>query len=149
MERLTEDQQAEFRDAFSLFDKRGDGKIDSDQVGDVLRALNLNPTEAEVKKIVQEIDPNGRKRVSFEEFLPIYLSCNSKKEQGSLEDFVEGLKVFDKDGNGFINSAELRHVLTSLGEKMTDDEVDALLSGIEDSQGQVNYEEFVKIVMAG
>lgn len=50
----------EFRDAFSLFDKRGDGKIDSDQVGDVLRALNLNPTEAEVKKIVQEIDPNGK-----------------------------------------------------------------------------------------
>ena len=26
------------------------------------------------------------------------------------------------------------------GEKLTDEEVDALLSGIEDSQGQVNYE---------
>ena len=60
--------------------------------------------------------PAGNKRVSFEEFLPIFLSCQSKKEQGTMEDFIEGLRVFDKDGNGFINSAELRHVLTSLGE---------------------------------
>lgn len=58
----------------------------------------------------------GNKRVSFEEFLPIFLSCQQKKDEGSMEDFVEGLRVFDKDGNGFINSAELRHVLTSLGE---------------------------------
>ena len=49
----------EYRDAFALFDKRGDGKIDSDQIGDVLRALNLNPTEADVKKIINEVDPNG------------------------------------------------------------------------------------------
>ena len=60
--------------------------------------------------------PAGNKRVSFEEFLPIFLSCQGKKEQGTMEDFIEGLRVFDKDGNGFINSAELRHVLTSLGE---------------------------------
>lgn len=60
----------------------------------------------------------GRKRVSFEEFLPIYLSVSQKKDQGTMEDFIEGLRVFDKDGNGFINSAELRHVLTSLGESI-------------------------------
>ena len=102
----------------------------------------------------------GHKRISFEEFLPLYNSQRQKKEQGSMEDFIEGLKVFDKEGNGLINSAELRHVLTSLGkcthcipttylmyahtctpgEKLTDDEVDVLLSGVEDSQGQVQYE---------
>lgn len=149
VDRITEDQSVEYRDAFALFDKRGDGKIDSDQIGDVLRALNLNPSQAEVLKIVQEIDPKGSKRVTFEEFLPCFISCSHKKEQGSMEDFIEGLRVFDKDGNGFINSAELRHVLTSLGEKLTDDEVDLLLQGIEDGQGQVNYEEFVKKVMSG
>ena len=61
----------------------------------------------------------GRKRVSFEEFLPIYLSGRSKKQEGSMEDFIEGLRVFDKDGNGTINSAELRHVLTSLGKVLS------------------------------
>ena len=52
----------EYRDAFALFDKRGDNKIDSDQIGDVLRALGLNPTQQEVKKIVQEIDPKGKNK---------------------------------------------------------------------------------------
>ncbi len=58
---------------------------------------------------------SGHKRISFEEFLPLFNSQKQKKEQGSIEDFIEGLKVFDKEGNGYINSAELRHVLTSLG----------------------------------
>ena len=49
----------EIRDAFALFDKRGDNKIDATQIGDIMRALGLNPTEAELKKIVKELDPNG------------------------------------------------------------------------------------------
>ena len=65
----------EYRDAFALFDKRGDGKIDSDQVGDVLRALNLNPTEADVKKIVNEVDPNGEHcKVVYITSLPVLWS---------------------------------------------------------------------------
>ena len=65
------------------------------------------------------ISISGNKRVSFEEFLPIFLSGQQKKDSGSMEDFIEGLRVFDKDGNGFINSAELRHVLTSLGKSVS------------------------------
>ncbi len=37
--------------------------------------------------------------------------------------FVLRLRHFDKDGSGYISSAELRHLLTTLGEKLTDDEV--------------------------
>lgn len=65
----------EYRDAFALFDKRGDGKIDSDQIGDVLRALNLNPTEADVKKIVNEVDPNGKSYIVNTTSLPVYKLC--------------------------------------------------------------------------
>ncbi|CAH3024480.1 unnamed protein product, partial [Porites evermanni] len=138
---LSEDQIAEHKEAFLLFDKRGDGKVDSAQLGEILRSLGLNPTEADVKKVLKEVDPSGSKRISFEEFLPIFLSIGGKTSTNtSIEGFVDGLRVFDRDGNGQISAAELRHVLTGLGEKMTEEEVNLLVSGIEDQQGQINYE---------
>ena len=53
-----------------------------------------------------------------------------------------------QDGAGYISSAELRHMLTSLGEKMNEEEVESLIHGQEDSKGNINYEEFVKMVLA-
>ena len=51
------------------------------------------------------------------------------------------LPVFDKDGNGFISAAELRHVMTNLGEKLTDEEVDEMVREADiDGDGQINYE---------
>ncbi|KAF7278550.1 myosin light chain cytoplasmic isoform X1 [Rhynchophorus ferrugineus] len=137
----------EFQEAFHLFDNRGDGKIHVAQIGDALRALGQNPTESDVKKYTHQYKPD--ERVSFEVFLPIYQQISKTRTADTAEDFIEGLRHFDKDGNGFISAAELRHLLTTLGEKLTDDEVGELLQGQEDSQGNVNYEEFVKLVMSG
>jgi myosin light chain 6 len=53
-----------------------------------------------------------------------------------------------QEGNGRISAVELRHLLTGLGEKMTEEEVESLIQGKEDSQGNINYEEFVKMVLA-
>lgn len=55
-------------------------------------------------------------RISFEVFLPIYQAISKSKTTDTADDFIEGLRHFDKDGNGFISSAELRHLLTTLGE---------------------------------
>lgn len=139
--------QDEFSETFHLFDNRGDGKIQVNQIGDVLRALGQNPTEIEVKKLTHQHRPD--ERISYEVFLPIYSSISKNKSKDTAEDFIEGLRHFDKDGNGIISSAELRHLLTTLGEKLTDEEVEQLLTGHEDSQGNVHYEDFVRAVMNG
>jgi len=139
--------EEEFQETFQLFDNRGDGKIQVNQVGDVLRALGQNPTEAEVKKLTQSHRQD--ERISFEVFLPMYSSISKNKSSDTAEDFIEGLRHFDKDGNGYISAAELRHLLTTLGEKLSDEEVEQLVTGHEDSQGNVNYEEFVRAVMSG
>lgn len=145
---FSDDQIADFQEAFMLFDTKGDGMIPASQVGEVLRALGQNPTEAEVRRLVQNQKTDANARITFEMFLPILQAVSSKPIKDTVEDFIEGLRHFDKDGNGFISSAELRHMLTSLGEKMTEEEVEGLIHGQEDSQGNINYEEFVKMVLA-
>ena len=46
---MTEEQIAEFKEAFSLFDKDGDGTITTKELGTVMRSLGQNPTEAELQ----------------------------------------------------------------------------------------------------
>jgi calmodulin len=51
-DQLTEEQIAEFKEAFSLFDKDGDGTITTKELGTVMRSLGQNPTEAELQDMV-------------------------------------------------------------------------------------------------
>jgi len=138
------------KETFNLFDDVGDGKIDGCQIGTVARALGLKPTQAQVWKAAgAEYKRAGEKRLSLEEFLPIYEQLQKEKEVGTFADFMEGLRVFDKDESGKILVPELRHALLALGERLTADEADEIVAGVDDSEGMVNYESFIKKVMAG
>merc|ERR1712190_221599 len=146
-DQLTEEQIAEFKEAFSLFDKDGDGTITTKELGTVMRSLGQNPTEAELQDMINEVDADGNGTIDFPEFLS--LVARKMKDTDTEEELIEAFKVFDRDGNGFISAAELRHVMTNLGEKLTDEEVDEMIREADvDGDGQINYEEFVKMMMA-
>nr|BAB69822.1 myosin light chain 1 [Decapterus tabl] len=144
------DQVEDYKEAFGLFDRVGDSKVAYNQIADIMRALGQNPTNKEVAKLLgnPSAEDMTNKRVEFEGFLPMLQTIINSPNKAGYEDYVEGLRVFDKEGNGTVMGAELRIVLSTLGEKMTEAEIDALMTGQEDESGHVNYEAFVKHIMS-
>lgn len=154
MAQLTKDEIEEAREVFDLFDfwDGRDGDVDCFKTGDLLRCLGMNPTNEFVDKYNQGVKKMGEKSYKFEEFLPIYQQVVSEPDKGTFADFMEAFKTFDREGQGFISSAECRHVLTAMGERLTDGQVDDILNYTdtrEDLEGNLKYEEFIKKILAG
>ncbi|XP_052753290.1 calmodulin-like isoform X2 [Galleria mellonella] len=142
---LTEEQVAEFKEAFMLFDKDEDGTITMAELGVVMRSLGQRPSETELRDMVKEVDQDGNGTIEFNEFLQMM----SKKMRGTdgEDELREAFRVFDKNNDGLISSDELRHVMTNLGERLSEEEVDDMIREADlNGDGMVNYDEFVTIL---
>uniref|UniRef100_A0A0C9QQE4 Myosin light chain alkali n=2 Tax=Fopius arisanus TaxID=64838 RepID=A0A0C9QQE4_9HYME len=140
-------ERAEF--CFSIYDADGTNVIDATDLGNVLRALNLNPTNMTIEKMGGTTKKN-EKKISLEEFLPIFSQLKHDKDQGTYEDFLECLKLYDKQENGTMLGVELSNMLVTLGEKLDDSEVDVIMKDCcdpEDEDGFVPYAPFLKKMM--
>jgi calmodulin len=145
-EHLTEDKIGEFREAFEIFDKDKDGYITIKELGEIMKNLGQTPTEAELQDMINEVDIDGNGNIDFKEFLG--LMARKMRDTDTEEELIEAFKVFDRDGNGLISAQELKHVMISLGEKITDEEVDEMIKEADiDGDGYINYEEFVRMII--
>lgn len=66
-----------------------------------------------------------------------------------MDDLVEAFRVFDKMKNGTVPADDVRHYLTTLGEKMSEEEVEDMLKLADiDQEGNIDYVKFSKVLMA-
>ena len=146
VENLSEERITEFKAAFELFDKDRDGAINNKELGTVMRNLGQNPSEEELKEMIKEIDLDGNGVIDFNEFL--YLMVKKMNGNDTEEELLEAFKVFDRDGNGYVTSHELRCVMTTLCEETSPEEIEEMIKEADiDGDGQVDYQEFVKMMM--
>jgi len=132
--------------AFDVYDFKGDGKVDGFYIGDLLRACNINPTLNTIDELGGEKE-KGKKMMKIDDFYPIFAKAKASKDTGGIHDFVEILKLYDKNDDGTILGNELFRLLTNLGEKLTKEEAKGLMKELcepEDDEGFMPFMPFLE-----
>merc|ERR1712235_44257 len=117
--------------AFDVYDFKGDGQVDAFYAGDLMRACNLNPTLKTITEIGGQAE-KGKKMLAKADVFPMYKSCKDSKDQCGFHDFVEILKLYDKNEDNTMLENVLFRLLTNLGEKLTKEEAKGLMKELLD-----------------
>lgn len=147
--RLSNEKVAELKGAFMLFDYNKTGHISMRDIGPVIRSIGLKPSEAEVQDIMTDVQQMGGE-VDLSTLVQLIGQKVTNPPAESPENLQEMFRMYDKDGSGFISAKEMRHLLTSVGEKLTDDEAEELLKMTNCLKGdQVDCKKFIQTVLRG
>lgn len=136
---VTPERVAEIREAWNLIaDKKT--SLTSKEVYRVYRALGFAPTETEHRKLFRDMEPKNE-RVEFADFQRVMedlleSSLQSDKIQAAFE-------LFDHDRKQYFDEADLKRVMESLGERLSQDQIRDMILEV-DCQGdlRINRDEF-------
>ena len=108
MEQLSDQQLADYKETFSMFDRDGDGTIDASELETVMNSLGIKPNATEIAEMIEKVDLDANGSIDFGEFCALMLS---KQQAVEFEDEVKNVfRMMDHDGNGFIGLEDLMKV---------------------------------------
>ena len=146
-EYLSQKQLNEMQEIFNLCDADHDKKLTTRELGTIMRGLGQKPSEIELQETVNEVNLDGDGKIDFKEFIRVM--TRKMKDTDLDQEMKDTFKVMDVDSNGMISSQDLRTIVKNLGEGYTKDEVEEMIKeGDIDDDKQINYEEFIRIMMS-
>ncbi|XP_007899137.1 myosin, light chain 12, genome duplicate 1 isoform X1 [Callorhinchus milii] len=137
-------QIQEFKEAFNMIDQNRDGFIDKEDLHDMLASLGKNPTDDYLESMMNEA-PGP---INFTMFLTMF---GEKLNGTDPEDVIRNaFACFDEEGTGYIQEDYLRELLTTMGDRFTEEEVDELFREAPiNQQNNFDYNEFTRILKHG
>ena len=122
----------EWKEAFDAFDVDNDGTVSIKELATVLRSLGLPTTDASIRDICAEYDRDASGSLDFKEFVRLMKKKTGPGERVQFEDgseelYREAFRAFDINGDHTISKMELKHVMTNVGENLTDAELELMV----------------------
>jgi len=147
-EDLSPDQLVMLRKAFDMFDKANKGVISTNMVATILRSLGQTFEDNDLAALIDDIDEDGSGELEFEEFAALASRFVSEEDQEAIQqELREAFRLYDKEGNGYINVSDLRDILRALDDNLAEDEVDEMIAEIDtDGSGTVDFDEFMEMM---
>eukprot|EP00904_Undaria_pinnatifida_P006214 jgi/Undpi1/2722/HiC_scaffold_14.g06100.m1 len=144
---LSEEDVADFKEAFDNFDQDRNGSIDNKELATVLRSLGYTPTPAQLQKLMDKVDLDRSGGISFDEFV---MMMRLGDMQTDFEKEINGaFKFFDKNNDGMVDRGELGEIMRQLGNKLSDKEIELLINAADqDNDGQISMKEFVAFMFS-
>mmetsp|Transcript_19319 Transcript_19319/g.47774 ORF Transcript_19319/g.47774 Transcript_19319/m.47774 type:complete len:141 (-) Transcript_19319:162-584(-) len=118
------------------------GSISAKDFNKVVRAVGLNPTEADVAELKKKA---GGGDCDFDAFKKVVYP-EVEKSKDNVEQIVDSFSVFDQDGSGTIPVTEFKHVLSTMGEGLSQEEMAEVMTEVEEADGKIDYREFANMI---
>jgi Ca2+-binding EF-hand superfamily protein len=120
------------------------GRISKVELKKVLHALNIKANDSEVQQLLTQMDTDNSGEIDFNEFKNVMGASFFKKH--SKKEIESAFRKFDSDGNGYITSAELNHILSRMGRHLSRNDIDAMVKSLDSSgDGKISFDEFCKL----
>merc|ERR1711934_495533 len=143
---LTEEQVEECREAFEMFDIDRSGSIDVRELKAAIKALGMDVSADELKKMVGDVDKDGNGTIEFAEFLGMMTAKMSNT--ATDEEIAKCFKLFDHDATGTISLKNLLHARSILGmDDVSDAQLENMLKQADRSgRGEISLADFIRLM---